>query len=114
MSDLPLAIDLARPTRPLAYPPNTDFGGLAILFGYAIKESTGLASAELDIYDGSFATSTVYIPLPLTPGQAVIDWFGPNGIQMQQGIYTNVASGSIVGSIFVAYDIQSGKVLMKQ
>lgn len=76
--------------------------GLTVCYGYSIKESTGSAPAELDIYDGTDTTSTFYIPVTLLDGQSTSDWWGPEGILFRIGVFPHVATGSVVGVFYIA------------
>jgi hypothetical protein len=91
---------------PRLTPVASTIGGLVILYGYAIKESTGNTGAEVDLYDGTDATSGTFLPLPLEPGQAVIDWFGPKGIWFRNGLFPSVPTGAVSGALFVTVPIQ--------
>lgn len=86
--------------RPVPY--NSTLPGRIRLFGYSVKESTGAATAELDIYNGADTTGLLAIPIPLAAGQAAEDWFGPQGLHLDVGILGHVASGSVTGSLFVS------------
>lgn len=76
-------------------------GGEARLYGYAIKESTGAAPAEVDLLNGADAGGDLVVPITLTAGQSARDWFGPQGVVMEGGIFANVTAGAVKGAIFV-------------
>lgn len=101
MSLTEVALQFWRPSRPINI---TDvLTGYAVLMGYSVKESTGSASAELDVYNSTAATGLLVIPMTLTAGQSAEDWFGPQGLEMSVGIFCNVASGAVSGSLWI-YD----------
>jgi hypothetical protein len=84
---------------PIQY--NTAMGTGAVLFGYSIYETTGSATAQLNIYNGRDNTGLLVLPIVLAKSQGAEDWFGPSGIHMSVGIYPSVISGSVNGSLFV-------------
>lgn len=79
-------------------------GGRSILMGYSVKEASGTASAEIDIVNGADATGMIVCPVTLSAGQSTEDWFGPQGLQMDVGVFCHVASGAVVGSVWVHDD----------
>lgn len=77
------------------------------LRGLAIRETSGTASALVNIYSGTDNTGTLLVPIALAPGESARETFGPSGIG-QSGVGTNitnlfveVASGAVAGSVFV-------------
>lgn len=77
-------------------------GGHVIVYGWSLKESTGTAAAELDLIDGTDATGLNLVPITLTAGQSTRDWLGPQGLHFRNGLFPRVASGAIVGSVWIA------------
>ena len=75
--------------------------GRVLVFGYAVAETTGSATAALRLRDGTASSGTRILPIHLAANESVRDWFGPNGIVYQQGIYVEVVSGAIEGSIWI-------------
>ena len=99
---LTLEVVMARKVVPV----NIKIGitGYVVLYGYSVKESTGTASAEVDLLNGASSAGDLAIPITLSAGQSTEDWFGPQGLHMPGGVYQNVTSGSIAGSLFVCLD----------
>lgn len=77
------------------------FTGPARLMGWALRESTGAATAACDIYDGNDATAQVAIPFTFLANESVRDWLGPNGVLITRGAFLNVLAGSVRGALFV-------------
>lgn len=77
------------------------FGAHCRLFGWDLVESTGSASAELDVWDSIDGTGFAFWPITFTPGQSVRDWFGPQGLDVYIGLWSQAVSGSVRGSLFV-------------
>ena len=94
-------VDRHESPRPYPIPLTSVISGYVILFGYSLKESTGAASAEVDIFDGRDTTGLLALPITLAAAQSTEDWFGPQGIHFRGGLFPHVASGSVVGSFFV-------------
>ena len=95
-------IEIFRGHRPRALPLPVVLGGPVVVYGWAVKESSGTAPAEVQLWDrspqgGGFDA----IPVTLSAGQSTSDWYGPEGILFEQGLNTVVAVGVVVGSVFV-------------
>lgn len=102
MSDITVEVDWHHKATPWPIQCTVAVGGHCVLFGYAVKESTGLAVAELDLFDGVAAFGNTFLPLPLQAGEAAIDWFGPQGVHFRGGLFPSVASGAVAGVLFIA------------
>lgn len=87
--------------RPYPVPVGEAVGGRVTLFGWALKESTGSASAELDIYNGGGTNGQLVAPIALNAGQSTREYWGPEGIRMPAGMFQNATSGTAIGSVFV-------------
>lgn len=91
--------------RPYPIPLGAGVGGRPVLFGFAISESSGLAAAELDIYDGPVGGGGfLAFPITLTAGQSTDEWFGPQGILLRNGLRSTIANGAVQGSLFVCLE----------
>jgi hypothetical protein len=75
-------------------------GGDAIIMGWGLLETTGAAAAVVEIYDGFDATAQLVVAVALTAGQSTRDWLGPNGILVTEGIFVNVISGTVRGTVW--------------
>lgn len=75
--------------------------GAALLLGWGVKESTGMGSATVDVFDGSDATGQLTVPITLVTNESVRDWLGPDGLLMVRGIYVRATAGSASGSLWV-------------
>lgn len=72
-----------------------------ILF-WSFLETTGTARATIRLRDGSDTGAAVIVPISLSAGESTRDWLGPQGIPCRAGVYLEVVSGSVEGSIVVA------------
>lgn len=102
MSDIEVEVEWGHKGAVWPVPCNVPIGGHIVLFGYAIKESTGLAAAEIDLVDGVNASGASFLPLPLQAGQAVVDWFGPKGIHFRGGLFPSIVAGAVAGQVFIS------------
>lgn len=80
----------------------TSVQGHVTLFGWALQESTGIAEAVVTLYNGTDTTGLVTAVITLEPNQSVRDWFGPQGVHMNVGLWSVITSGTVVGSLFIA------------
>lgn len=75
--------------------------GHVILFGFAVRETSGMAAATVDLYDGADSTGTRAVPISLNTYESTSEFFGPQGVHFRSGLYV-VTSGAVAGSIFIA------------
>jgi len=76
----------------------TGFGTILFLI---MEETTGSAAARFELWDGA-GTSGEYIgPWTLASGQSFDNAYPSHGIPFRSGIYLNVTSGSVAGSIVI-------------
>ncbi|HEY3923791.1 MAG TPA: hypothetical protein VGL75_04455 [Acidothermaceae bacterium] len=72
------------------------------IVGFALKETTGIATAEIDLIDGKNANDgDLLIPITLAPGESVRDWYGPAGVSFVAGLVASVVSGSVTGTVWL-------------
>lgn len=101
-------VEVGESPRPYPTPFRGVISGHAILYGYALVESSGAAGAEVDFIDGADANGLVAIPVRINAGESVRDWFGPQGIHFRGGLLP-VVTGSIVGTMFIHIVGQDGR-----
>jgi hypothetical protein len=74
-----------------------------VLLGYALRETTGLTEAVVELHSAVKNTQTqvgsLLCPISLAPGETVRDWFGPGGVSFI-ALSLVVASGTVDGSIW--------------
>lgn len=80
--------------------PSAIISGACRLMGWSVRETTGAALAEVDIFSGSSTTGLLVAKVTLAANESNREWFGPAGIRCN-GIYTNFVTGSIDGVLFV-------------
>jgi len=69
--------------------------------GFAIKETSGTATAAVVIYDNASAASgTILEEIALNPGESAREYY-PDTIAAQAGIYVDIVSGAVAGSVRV-------------
>lgn len=73
----------------------------AIYRGFALRETSGSATATVRIYDGTSASGTLLDSVQLAAGESAREWYGDGGIKATTGIYVDVVSGAVEGSLRV-------------
>lgn len=72
--------------------------------GHSVKESTGAAAAELDIYSGNSAAGIPLAKITLAANESARDYIPFPYVDAPGGIFVSVASGSVDASIYVAIE----------
>ncbi len=85
------------------------FGGAVLLGGWALKEATGAAPAEIAFLDGADTTGILTAPITLGAGQSRADLTPGWGVTMLGGLWITVVSGSVTGAAWVC-DLAPGQV----
>lgn len=75
-------------------------GGELIVMGWALKEATNLNPANIDLYDSTAAQGVPTFPVTLLKNESSRETWAPRGVWMQEGLYLNVTTGQVSGSIF--------------
>jgi hypothetical protein len=69
--------------------------------GFSIRETSGSAAAVVRLFDNASAASgTVLDEISLASGESVREWY-EGGIWAVNGIYVDVVSGAVAGSVRV-------------
>lgn len=76
------------------------YNGDLILYGWTFTETSGAATAQVDLFDGGNAQSTLIASITLAAGQSTRDWLAGSGIHCLQGVFVNVVTGSARGAIW--------------
>lgn len=71
------------------------------LMGWAIKEATGAASAEIALLDGTNVDGDLLAPITLSAGQSSREWFGPAGVSFGAGLFVQTVSGAVTGTVWL-------------
>jgi len=76
-------------------------GDACELMGYALRETTGAATAALRLRDGNNAATEVIVAVNLAANESVRDMFTPRGLVIATGrVFLEWLSGSIEGVIY--------------
>lgn len=76
--------------------------GAFLLVGWALAETTNAAAAKCYISDGTVALSAnKQIPLTLAINESTRDFVTNLGIILERGVFLDMVSGSIEGTIYV-------------
>jgi hypothetical protein len=74
----------------------------AIYRGFSIRETSGSAAATVRVYDhASSASGTLIDTIQLAAGESAREWYDGGGIWVENGIYVDVVSGAVEGSLRV-------------
>lgn len=79
-----------------------------IVVGWSFVEATGAAPATLQLLDGVDAGGVGGIEIALNPGQSATDNTGGWCLRFSRGVFLNLVSGSVRGSVWVA-DLPPGR-----
>lgn len=71
------------------------------LAGFSITETSGVSTARVRLRDGLDTGGDVLMTVALSPGESARDWFLPHGIAYVTGLYVEVVSGAIEGTVYV-------------
>jgi hypothetical protein len=78
-----------------------EIGGAQLVMGWSLRETTGAATATVEVFDGQDTTGQLLASISLNPGQSIRDWLGPGGLETDIGVFVSVLSGSVRGAIWV-------------
>ena len=68
--------------------------------GFTIRETSGSAAAVVRIFDNASAASgTVLDEIALSAGESAREWYGMGGLRASSGVYVQVVSGAVAGSV---------------
>lgn len=70
------------------------------LYGFGFTEITGAVNAAVQLLDGGNSGGALITDVALVPAESTRDWYGRPGILVQSGLFLNVLSGSIRGSVW--------------
>lgn len=74
--------------------------GRGTLKGWAVKETTGAATATLNVWDGTTNVSLLLAPVNLSANESSREWFGELGISFTRGLLVEVTAGSVSGALW--------------
>lgn len=82
--------------------------GDGLLAGWNFHETTGSVDALVRLRDGNDASAPVIAFLPLVAGESTRDWFLPGALKFRQGLFVEIAAGSIEA---VVYTVETEDVI---
>lgn len=95
----------AAPVLPVSIPTGRSgvvLGGPLLLFGWSLRESTGTAPAQLDVYDGADATGQLVATITLIANESTRDYPSMPGVLCRRGLFVNAVAGSVAGVLWAA------------
>jgi hypothetical protein len=75
------------------------WNGSTRLLGWSFSEEAG-AAAKLILRDGNGTSGRILAVVSLAAGESNREWFGPDGIQVNTGIYVDRTAGTSLGAIY--------------
>lgn len=73
------------------------------LYGFAVKNTSSSATAEVDFYDGQGSGGILIAGVTLAANESAREWWNRPGVTATNGVAVVWVSGSVSGSIFVLY-----------
>lgn len=73
--------------------------GRARYLGFSVRETSGSASARIDIYSGTSAAGLLLDSVSLAANESTREWYGPQGFVCPNGIYVDEVSGEVAGVV---------------
>lgn len=73
------------------------------LAGLSLRETSGAASAVVRLRDGEDTSDpgNILISVSLAAGESTRDWYLPAGVSFGRGLYVEIVSGQVEGSVFL-------------
>ena len=98
--------DEERGAQPLSLPAASGQveGRPGRLMGFAVRESSGAAGATFRLYSGGDANGQPVAPVSLSPNESTREWWGPNGVRCDAGLYFQLVGGSLEGVAYYEVD----------
>lgn len=79
---------------------NQPQAGDCLVMGWAFWETTGAAGSVFNILDGNDANGLLVAQVKLSAGQSIRDTTGALGLYFRTGVFVQVLSGTVAGSIW--------------
>lgn len=77
--------------------------GRALLKGFDLRETSGTTAATVRLWDSSVASAAgpQLTTIQLNPAESTADWFPESGKGVERGVYFQLVSGAVEGSVSV-------------
>lgn len=95
----------AVPVLPVSVPTGQSgkvLGSGALLYGWSLRETTGAAIAQLDVYDGADQTGQLVATVVVPAGGSVAAYLAGIGVLCRRGVYVHASAGSVAGVLWAA------------
>ena len=73
--------------------------GFGVVLALVVEEPTGGAGSRFELWDGNDTGGEYIGPFTLTAGQSFDNTYPPVGLVFRNGLFLNVTSGSVAGSV---------------
>lgn len=77
------------------------YASQATLRGWSVRESTGLAIAQLDLFDGLAASGVLVATITLKAGESTRDYLPGGGVSLQRGLWVVLTAGAVAGVAWI-------------
>lgn len=71
------------------------------LTGWSFRETTGSATATVELYDGSSTGDILLASIALASAGTAQQGPGSSGVRIRNGVYLHVVSGSVKGTLYI-------------
>ena len=95
-----------RPVLPIQV--SGSIGGRVRMMGWNVRETSGAATALVQITNAPSGGGIEVMSIPLNANEGVRDWFGPEGIELENGYFPTI-TGAVAGSVFVKISGDGGR-----
>lgn len=76
-------------------------GGFVLVWGWALKETSGAIPAVVNLISGTDATGLPVIPFQLSPSESTRDGVFARPLRFPGGLFTQIVSGTVTGSVYI-------------
>lgn len=78
------------------------YTGSGTLMGFALREAAGTpAAATMVLRDGTSTAGDMIAPVNFTASQSAREWYGPQGIPFNSGIFWDAGTGTVEGVLYI-------------
>lgn len=91
------------PADPIVLPAASGLliGGLALVKGFTVRNTSTTAAARFTLHDGGSATGLFLVECVLATTESARDWFTEFGIVAERGVWFNLDAGTVEGSAYI-------------
>lgn len=76
-------------------------GGASYVLGWSLREATGGAGAQVELYDGTSTDGMLAATITLAANESTRDLIPAPGLLFDVGLFVDVSGGEVAGSLWV-------------